>query len=526
MIPRIKNIHFPLVELILLLWLLLPNIILFWVMDIDFLSSIGILTASLQFFFLSALFFKTRKAFFLANLPWAILSGFVSFYIATYRSPLSSGLLQSIFSTDLRETLEQSSRYATMGSIILLIILCYILLSLTLKNKILGLRKLLIAFSLWGIFSYIYLPYISFEIYHRFEISIDTNFYNKSYPINLLNSTYRAINEKKQLQKTKINMPKITQMTKDEPKIFVFVIGETTRAQTFNELSKKNKALMTIPNIISYSNVLAQANYTAAAIPLILTGSVSLPDAVGKADLIDWQNAMGCKTIVISNNNSFNFSDQAAIRSVEGNAGVTHFSKYDHEMLGELTGILSTMNQTNLCITMHMVGSHYDYSARYEKKFEQFPVRGSATDKLRAEYKNTVVMVQDFLLQLIDILKQQQAQSFLVFTSDHGENLLEINNLREHVSSQPTKYELKVPLIFWANDHYKNKHRQQWKYLLNNQKNEVSTGNILPTLLDAMDVSEKSLIKNASLMKKFKSVPRFFTSPDGILHPETDMLIK
>ena len=115
-------------------------------------------------------------------------------------------------------------------------------------------------------------------------------------------------------------------------------------------------------------------------------------------------------------------------------------------------------------------------------------------------------------------------QTVLVYTSDHGENLMEIDGLREHVTNRPTEFELRVPMLFWANQKYRQQHPEKWQQLVNNRRLPSSNREVLPTLLDAMALPPASFSHGESLMRDFVPVERYFIHPDHSLRSEKTLL--
>jgi len=508
---RLVKSHYA--EALLLSWLLLPNLAQWLTTRTSFPRLLASVLVSLCFFSLPAVVVRTRRALFLANAPWAFFSGFLAAFIILYDAPISSGMMQSLLQTNWRETSEQLSRYVLPALISFAAFFVYFFMARQLSTAPLKHRNTLMACGLWGVVGLIYLPYAGFEAYERFDITLDTYFYRQAYPVNLLETSYAAIHEHQIREHRNIHLPAIPPLLGGERKIFVLIIGESTRAHSFEEIGQKLGFFGRYPDLVYFRDTLAQSNFTDASIPMLLTGARTLQDIQHIPRLIDWQNAAGCVTAVISNNTSYDFSRGATIRDIAGDSGITHHTRYDHDMLATVDGVLATTAPRHLCLILHMAGSHFDYSARYRNEFEHYPVAGNEQQRLRAAYLNSVVMVQDFIARLIDRLSISEGQTVLVYTSDHGENLMEIEGLKEHVTNRPTEYELQVPMLFWANRNYREKHQAKWEQLVNNHRLPVSNREVLPTLLDAMDLPPSTFAHGGSLMRKFLPTERYFDFP-------------
>lgn len=507
----------------MVLWLQAPNICLFVVGAVDFSQFVGLTAMTATVISAVAILARNQRQFFLGNAPWAILAIPVVVYVVQYRSPLSSGLIQSLLSTDLRQLFEQLQGNATHLLIASTIAAGYLLAAMNFPSVPLWQRRLLVAVALWGCVLGIYLPYVGFELFHRYERSMDSNFIRRAFPLNVLSTAHSALETRSRLIQTPRRGVTVAPMPTN-PQVYVLVIGESTRASTFEKVAMDSGLFDQHPDVVYFSDTLAQANYTDAAIPLLLTGKETLLDSLSSPSLIEIQNALGCLTATLSHNTSYASLEEAQILEVHANAGVTHLTRYDHDLLGDVAGLLS-MSRQPMCIALHTVGSHYSYTARYRSRFERYPTNGTEVEQRRASYSNAVLMVQDFLGELIAQLRSTGIPSVLVYASDHGENLMEINDFREHVSHSPTEYELKVPLLFWASPSFVETY-PRWEQLKANRDKPVSNRNVFATLLDLMGVAPGEHYPAAdSLVRHYQPQPRRYYCPEEILHEEDEMLL-
>ena len=440
-----------------------------------------------------ALWASSVRAVLLSLAPIALLSGFVSAYLYLYKTPLTVGLLLSILHTDPRELVEQASRYAGVALLCIAGALAYLGSVLSMRpGAPLRRRRAVIAIALWATLVAMYHSHIEFESYQRFGRSVDLGFVRQAYPLNLLfvgrdlydSLTLRSFQD--DVGDGAVMAVRVRNVLGGpERQIFVLVVGESARAHTWEELVSSPDDLQTV----SMGDALAQANFSWASVPMLVTGARRLEDARRLPTITEWQRAAACKTAIISNNSSFRFAKEADIRIVKGDAGIVHRAGYDHDLLPIVRSLLENGSLRKLCIVVHMAGSHQDYRERYPVRFARFPTDGvDAELAQRNAYRNSILASQDFLAVLIEMLSRDGASAFLAFTSDHGENLFEINGLREHATLTPTEFELKVPMVFWASRAFTLAHPEKWRQLAGNRRIPVSTAQILPTMLDAMGI--------------------------------------
>ena len=74
-------------EAFLLLWLLLPNLANWLGRENNFRQLLASMFVSLCIFALPAVIVRNRRALFIANAPWALLSGFLAAFIVRYDAP-------------------------------------------------------------------------------------------------------------------------------------------------------------------------------------------------------------------------------------------------------------------------------------------------------------------------------------------------------------------------------------------------------------------------------------------------------
>ena len=512
---------------ILFCWLLLPNFALLIVRPTDWRQGIELLLISYFLLCLPTVVTDKWRTFYLLNLPVALISGFVAGYVYYYHIPVTIGLAYSVFDTNMRESLEVLQRYLPAVLISVAGFIIYLILTLTGGHGLIKRRSKLTAAALWTLLLTIYYPYLDFELHERFNIYFNNAFIRNAYPYSLARSTYRAWGERTPGNQENISLPAITTKIQDRNEVYVIVIGESVRNETFKNEVINSHWTDRFNNIVYYDDVLTQANFTSLSIKMLLTGA-GLPEPKKQSHtLLEWQKAAGCFTVVLSNNSTYDFSRTADLVDSGGDSGVTHYSRFDHDLLPIAASLIRSNGHKKICITLHMVGSHADYKARYENKFSKYPLTGSEIEKTRAAYKNSIVSLLDFLDRLINLLTENNCYAFLAYVSDHGENLQEIKGLKEHVTMTPTRYELKVPMLFWASESFIENNNKRWRKLITNRHTAVSNAYLMPTFLDAMGILEQADGGHTllpSLFTTFNVQPRYYVIPDMTVHTEKEML--
>ena len=149
-------------------------------------------------------------------------------------------------------------------------------------------------------------------------------------------------------------------------------------------------------------------------------------------------------------------------------------------------------------IVLHANNAHTPYCSRYDRAQAPYPVDCSAgvdavspanLAQVRASYANAVDASVGLLDDVIDALSRRPEPTFLVYAPDHGENLLDDGReLWNHALRRPTRWDARVPVVFWANDAWRAGHAAQWARLESQLGAPLMHADLVPTLLDAAGV--------------------------------------
>jgi glucan phosphoethanolaminetransferase (alkaline phosphatase superfamily) len=118
------------------------------------------------------------------------------------------------------------------------------------------------------------------------------------------------------------------------------------------------------------------------------------------------------------------------------------------------------------------------------------PSIASDPANVRATYANAVDATVRFIDGVIDQLRTQRGEVFLLFTPDHADNLYDDSRqLRGHALTRPTRWDIRVPAVFWANDAWRAAHPAQWANLQAQAAAPLMHADMVPTFLAAGGVA-------------------------------------
>jgi len=326
----------------------------------------------------------------------------------------------------------------------------------------------------------------------------------KSFPFGVLYDFAATVSEDHAAASRPIDLPRVQRARVQGKEIYVLVIGEATRRDTWQAELPAAPALAT-DRVISFSDALAQAVLTKLSVPMLITGTTGYK-ARRMPTYLHYAKAVGCTPVWLTMNDvGTPYAGVAAEVFDNWRVPRARKKRYDTDLLPLLEQVL--LRYDKLCVVLHTEGAHNDYLDRYPGSFRaQPPGPGGIGDRIarddrpaqRAAYRNAVAYSQVFLAQIIATLDQQGARAFLVYAPDHAENLWD--DERGHIlHGFATRFEFEIPLVVWASKPFIEQEPGKWAQLRRNKDQPVSNENVLPTLLDAMGISPlpgQSLLRN------------------------------
>lgn len=321
----------------------------------------------------------------------------------------------------------------------------------------------------------------------------------------------------------------VTERPNTEREIFVLVVGETARADNFGIYGYERNTtpgLMSENNVIAYTDALTESNTTHKSVPMILSAvsAECIDNIYSQKGIITAYKEAGFHTIFISNqrpNHAFIdfFGEEAADNEFIKEELPPQVNVYDHEMLDKLSKKIEDSKADKIFVVLHMYGSHFNYKERYPLPDSYFKPDSLMSAKPRNRemlvnaYDNTIRYTDQFLKDLIEMLKSEGGVSAMVYTSDHGEDIYDDERrLFLHASPKPSYYQIHVPLIFWASDSFVERYPDMWGMLDNHKSEAVSTNKVIfHTILEMSGVETPLRTDSISLVNRsFKEARRWY----------------
>lgn len=361
--------------------------------------------------------------------------------------------------------------------------------------------------------------------------------FKQTYPLGILISFYDLYQEQRKINAA---FAKHQQFTFDasssaaltDKQVVVLVIGETSRRKNWqlnNYDRATNPLLNTQKNVINFTNMLSISAATRSSIPMLLTrksaANVDSYDFAEKSIISAFKEA-GFQTYWLSNQQKFgNHDTSTSVYAKEADEIVflnktsyTNRGETDEVILPELQKILTAPNNKQF-IVIHTLGSHYDYSHRYPTMFNVFKPSLNDLDsyslqdkrykqQLINSYDNSILYTDYVLNAVIESLKvEKDSESFLLFSSDHGEDLFDASCDKSGHGNETT-YNFEIASFAWYSDRFALNQANKVKRLQSNQHKKINQTSIFPTLINAADIDIPDYQHPRSLLAELNPYPR------------------
>ena len=338
---------------------------------------------------------------------------------------------------------------------------------------------------------------------------------NEIWPINVYYNLYTAVKRyhaQKNYPETSKNFTFNAKAGHDSGReIYVFVIGETSRAMNYSIYGydrPTTPCLEAMSNLYVFRDALTQSNTTHKSVPMMLSAvnAEAFNEILRQKSVITAFKEAGFKTYFFSNqqrNGSFidYFGEEADVcRFLKDDCN--DLSKtYDTELLKPLAEELNNDTSAKKLIVLHTYGSHFNYKDRYPAEFAYFQpdnvLAASKSNKpeLINAYDNTVRFIDHILGEVVKLLGECHCPAAMIYASDHGEDMFDDDREKFlHASPVPTFYQIRVPCAIWLSDEYQAANEQKAKQMGEHINLPINTTRVIfHTLMHLADIQSPFL---------------------------------
>jgi glucan phosphoethanolaminetransferase (alkaline phosphatase superfamily) len=279
----------------------------------------------------------------------------------------------------------------------------------------------------------------------------------------------------------------------------VLVIGESVRADYLRECGGPDRTRALDRGTVVACDVSAGSNATHTSVPLLVSRDLPGQNVRVSTDatFLDALHGAGFESYWLAVQEHF-IAWPDARRARYRSPGI------DRKVLLPVLDEALAEPAPRRAVVVHAYNAHVPYCARYDQRHAPYPVRCPDQSRLptrddgdaellrswRHTYANAVDESVGFLDAVIDRLRELPGEVFLIYTPDHGENLFDdARGLYGHALRIPSRWDIAVPAVFWANDAWRERHSQAWARLARNASAPLMHADLVPTLLAAAGVA-------------------------------------
>ncbi|MDR0367126.1 MAG: phosphoethanolamine--lipid A transferase [Rickettsiales bacterium] len=254
----------------------------------------------------------------------------------------------------------------------------------------------------------------------------------------------------------------------DSYPVFVFIVGETTRAANFglNGYARDTTPLLGKADVAYFADTQSCGTATATSVPCMFSDRPRKGFDVDSArygeNLLDLLKQVGFKVVWLENDDGCKgVCDRASKAENMVELGGRHcFGSYCHDeaLLDRLDHYLNEERTSPLILVMHAMGSHGPtYYRRYPSGFDRFKpacdtsdIQNCAKDAIVNTYDNTILYADYIISGTISRIASLSAPAAVLYASDHGESLGE-NGIYLHglPYAIAPDFQTRVPMLLW-----------------------------------------------------------------------------
>lgn len=443
------------------------------------------------------------------------LSALASYFMWQYGVAIDGLMIQNVFETDVRESLE----LITWKLLLYFLVLGFSPVALVWYAPVprLAWAAMFKARAISLVFSFFTISLIALVFYQSYATVMRNNRDLRFYlvPNNYIKGLMDYFKESSDLA------PALAVLGVDatrlhvagsRKKLFVLVIGETARAANFSlngYARETNPELKSQEGLVSFTRFSSCGTDTAVSLPCMLSGlgreNYSLRKARSQENLLDVVKRSGVDVLWIDNQSG---CKQTCDRLQRINTSTMKLSLYcpngechDEIMLEEMRKYVATINNDTL-IVLHQMGSHGPaYYLRHPEKFRQFTpeCRTELLDKCSKNeivnsYDNTILYTDHFLSSLISELHgyEKEFDTGMLYMSDHGESLGEYGlYLHGAPYMLAPEFQTHVPAMLWLSRRFQEGSGISSSCLLQDRERPLSHDNLFHSVLGVFSIKTR-----------------------------------
>ena len=298
--------------------------------------------------------------------------------------------------------------------------------------------------------------------------------------------------------------------------LYVLVIGESARPQNwslFGYTRNTTPKIKSTNNIIPLPNVITTDPLTSFAVPSLLSleNIHNFRGVLSHRSIVSAFREAGFETHWLSTQEADVWGGMIPHLASEAQHKRYFERTFDARLLPELSQIIddAAKEKKKTLVVLHTKGSHFEFSRRYPDSFKNFESENNSRRNMLVDtYDNSILYTDWFLSRVIEIIRNARIPSLMLYSSDHGENLLDTSaGLFGH--NIGNIYDLKTAAFAWISPEFNDNFPKITAALTKNANKPISIGYFSHSLLHAAGIRTNNLNTTLSIFSdEFSPQPR------------------
>lgn len=437
---------------------------------------------------------------------------FETVYYYLFNTTFSSSSIFIVFDSNVSEAKEFISFYIDVPIVIISILFMYAVIRIFLKyNKDWSLELVRSRANNLKLLDLLILIFLFLKISTLIVFNL---------PYLVFKSNIEYFRDAKELDGYKENFfgdfKEVYRLEKSDNELYVIIIGESTSRshlgiynyyrQTTPELSKiKDKLLI-------YNNVISPHAYSIGSLTKVLTlANYENPDKIDDGSIIQLINKAGFDTYWLSNQRPVG-PYESLITKISLSSKHSKFitttiaaesKDLDGNLIGELENVIKKKG-TKKVIFLHLLGTHNHYKNRYPAEFNEFrdiPITdfNSNDNYSIINHYDNAILYNDYLIsKVIKKVDSTQSHSFVLYFSDHGEEMFDQIDMAGHNEDVYSKNMFDIPFILWRSSDYKIEKPIEFE-----ETRKYMIDDIFHSISDLLDITARETDSTRSIFSEF-----------------------
>ena len=426
------------------------------------------------------------------------------FLIANFELIFTSDSIGIMAETTPEEIKSFFTTYLTIPNILILVCAVGLIVGLALwiarklaGNKVLAFTGM--ALSLFGVLVYGYMVYNhAANGEGGASVSQLHGFTRTGYAFLNAKSTYENIQFMRD-----VNNKVTATLRQDSVPSIVVVIGEsfsTYHSSLYGYSKPTNPLLSERANegdLVVFDNVVSGSDHTGVVMSLMFKVTGSDEPNANAVLFPTFFKKVGYKTALVDNqyfvNKGFSWITDGGLSDIMFD--YRNPEKVDQDI--DLLPLIPDFADPQM-IMIHLMGQHFNYDIRYPKEYKRFTADNYSNDlsqderEVIAHYDNATIY-NDFIVDSI-IKKYQDKNCMVIYFSDHGEEIYEIDDFMGHgnAAKRPTiNYQIKVPFMIWTSSKFQAAYPDVTTRIKESQHKPIITDDLPHFLFDVVGIDTK-----------------------------------